>query len=316
MDPHAPDPGVTAAEPELPPGADPSRVHAGIYVDRVVEFSVKNASWTVELCVWFRWRGDAVRPGECFQIVDGSIESKEREEAFDQGDEHYERYRVIARITKFFDVSRFPRDNHQLLIGIECPAHRRAELLFVADQDNSSVSSRARIPAYEIEHSQIIEKPHSYKTTRGDPRLAPGVRTTNSQLRMGIAIRQFSWGFYFKMFQALFVAVAIAMLAMFVKPTNVDPRFGLGVGGLFAAVANSYVTSSLIPDTGVATLADVVNGLGVGMILLTVIQSTISLYVFERLGAEQLSRRFDQISFAVLATGYLLLNIALPLAAN
>lgn len=88
---------------------------------------------------------------------------------------------------------------------------------------------------------------------------------------------------------------------MFIKPTNVDPRFGLGIGGLFAAAANSYAVSSLIPDTGMMTLADMVNGFGVWMILLTVVQSTVSLYLFERMGAESLSRRFDQVSFAVLS---------------
>ena len=35
------------------------------------------------------------------------------------------------------------------------------------------------------------------------------------------------------------------------------------------------------------TLADMVNGVGIGMILLTVIQSTLSLYLFERLGASR-----------------------------
>ena len=118
------------------------------------------------------------------------------------------------------------------------------------------------------------------------------------------------------MFQALYVAVTIAMLAMFIKPTNVDPRFGLGIGGLFAAVANSYVTSSLIPDTGIMTLSDIVNGLGAGMILVTVIQSTVSLHLYERLGAEALSRRFDQLSFAVLSIGYVTLNLALPIVAS
>jgi hypothetical protein len=316
MDARAPDPGVTSADFDLPAGASPVEVTAGVYVDRVSEFSVREGTWTVDCFVWFRWRGDGVAPGERFQVVDGSIESKVQEEAFEREGEHYERYRLTARISKYFDVSRFPRDDHQLLINIECPDHQRAELLFVADQENSSVSSRVRIPAYVAGKAQIIEKPHSYKTTRGDPRLANGVKSTYSQLRMGIPISRYSWGYYFKMFQALYVAVAIAMLAMFVKPTNVDPRFGLGVGGLFAAVANSYVTSSLVPDTGVMTLADVVNGLGIGMILITVVQSTVSLYLFERLGAEHLSRRFDQVSFAILAGGYLLLNIALPLAAS
>lgn len=38
------------------------------------------------------------------------------------------------------------------------------------------------------------------------------------------------------------------MLAFFIKPTDVDQRFGLGVGALFAAIANTYITSSLVPE--------------------------------------------------------------------
>ena len=316
MNPEAAEPGVTLPELALPPGANPARVDIGLYVDRIAELSVKDASWTVDFYVWFRWRGDAVQPGNGFQIIDGWIESREKEDEHTEGDEHYERYRVVAKISKSFDVSRFPRDEHLLTINIENPAYQRHQLLFVADRDNTSVSSRVRVPAYAISQTQLIEKAHSYKTTRGDPRLPPGFKSVYSQARLGIGIQRPGWGFFFKMFQALYVAVTIAMLAMFIKPTNVDPRFGLGVGGLFAAVANSYVTSSLIPDTGIMTLSDIVNGLGAGMILVTVIQSTVSLHLYERLGAESLSRRFDQLSFAVLSIGYLLLNLALPLAAS
>jgi len=163
---------------------------------------------------------------------------------------------------------------------------------------------------------KLIEKPHFYKTTQGDPRLAPDSKASHSQARLGIELRRTGWGYFFKMFQALYVAVLISLLAMFIKPTNLDPRFGLGIGGLFAAVANSYVALSLIPDTGIMTLADIVNGLGVWMILLTVVQSAISLHLFKRLGAESLSRRFDQISFALMATGYVVLNVVLPMASN
>jgi hypothetical protein len=315
LDPVAADPGATPPELELPAGANPTQVDAGIYVDRIVELSIKDASWTVDFYLWFHWHGDDVEPGNGFQVVEGWIESQQLEVQHCHGNEHYERYRVIARITKPFEISRFPCDDHLLTINIENPHHQRHQLQFVPDQENSAVSSRVRVSAYEICNAPIIEKPHSYKTARGDPRLNPKAKSTYSQCRLGIELRRDSWGFYFKMFQALYVAVSIALLAMFVKPTNVDPRFGLGIGGLFAAVANSYVTSSLVPDTGVMTVADLVNGIGIGMILLTVIQSTVSLYLFERLEMEPLSRRFDQVSFVILASGYVALNLALPLAA-
>ena len=56
MDPLAAEKGVTPPDLTLPPGANPAQVHVGLYVDRIAELSVKDASWTVDFYVWFRVR--------------------------------------------------------------------------------------------------------------------------------------------------------------------------------------------------------------------------------------------------------------------
>ena len=315
MNPNVGEGGKKPPSIALPEGAAPVRVQAGIYVDRVVELSVKDVGWTVDFYLWFRWKGGGIDPGENFQVVDGWIESKEKADEFTNGDERYTLYRVVARITKFFDVSRFPCDDHVLTINIESPAFERNKLLFVADTENSGVSSRVQIAGYSIRQRDILEKPHAYRSTRGDPRLAAGTERLHSQLRLGIWVSRPSWGFYLKMFMALFGAVGVALLVFFIKPTDVDPRFGLGVGALFAVIANAYVTSSLVPDIGTMTLADMVNIVGIVTIFLALLQSTISLYLYDIKGKEAVSRMFDRISFVVLLAGYLAINLALPLAA-
>jgi hypothetical protein len=215
-------------------------------------------------------------------------------------------------------VTRFPVDDHLLTINIESTALERNAMVFVADKESSGTSSRAKVPGYGVEKTEtkpIIEKPHAYKTTRGDPRLPVGTKSVHSQLRYGIHLIREDWGYFWKMFQALYISVAISMLVFFIKPTDVDPRFGLGVGALFAAVANSYVSSSLIPQSGVSTLTDMINGLGAFTILLTVCQSTISLYIYSILDEEEMSRIFDRTSFIVFAGGYTAVNVMLPMAA-
>jgi hypothetical protein len=316
MDPNADEPGVTAADRALPPGANPTLVSAGVYVDRILELSVKDVHWAVEFYLWFRWRGDALKSCAGFQIVDGKIESQQLEADELIAGEHYQRFRVVATISKFFDVSRFPRDEHLLTIGVEHPAYQRDALRLVADHENSAVSSRVNIPAFRLGPPAVIEKPHKYKTNQGDPRLAPGAGSTHSQLRMGILIERSGWGLFFKMFQALYVAVVLSLLAFFVRPTDVDPRFGLGVGALFAVVANAYVVSSLVPDTGSFALADIVNGMGIGLILLTVVQSTLALHLCSVRGEVALTRAMDRLSFFILLPCYVLVNVALPLAAG
>ena len=315
MDPRETEHGLTQAEIVLPPDASPGKVMTGVYVDRIVELSMKDLSWMVDCYLWFRWKDSSLVIGNNFQVVDGWIESKEKKEDFIRDNEHYVLYRIIARITSVFEEVRFPCDDHLLTICIEDPSYERSNMVFEADSANSAISSRVKIPGYSIYQMAVVEKPHSYKTSRGDPRMKAGLKATYSQLRMGIWIKRDGWGFFLKMFLPLYVSVLVAMLAFFINPMHSDPRFGLGIGALFAAVANSYINSSMLPNTGVMSLADVINMVGISTILITLVASAISLYVYEKRGKHVLSHRFDRISFYIMLAGYVCLNIALPVAA-
>ena len=315
MNPDVGEGGTTPPPAALPAGANPLRVDGGIYLDRIPNLSLQASSWTADFYVWFRWRGEQADPGEDLIVVDGSIDSKEKQDEYTSGDEHYTLYRVVARITKPFDVQRFPRADHLLTIELEPPAALRDKLLFVADNENSGVSSRVAIPGYSTDKSGVIEKPHAYRSTLGDPRLAAGTEQVVSQLRMGLLVQEQDWGFYIKMFCALFAAVGVALTTFFLDPTY-GPRFGIGVGALFAAVASTYVNSTLVPHTGVITLADMVNLVGIVTIGLSILQSTISVYLYDSKGREALSRLFDRVSFAIFLVAYVLINLALPLAAT
>lgn len=311
LDPVAVEPDLTA--PQFEKVENIFVVEVGAYVDRIINLSIKDTNWTVDFYLWFRWKGEPDFKPDEFQIVGGTIESQIKETDFTKDGETYRLYRVVAKISKVFDVSRFPCDEHVLTIDIEHPSSQRKQLVYKPDL-NSKISSRVKLSAYNVNEAGVIEKPHSYKSNLGDIRLSN--IATYSQYRMGIKIHRTSWGYYFKMFEALYVAVIISMLAMFIKPTNVDPRFGLGVGGLFAAVANMYVTSSLIPDNGNMTLADVVSAIGIWTILLTIVQSVISLYILEHKQNEAFSRSLDRYCFFTFAGCYLLVNIALPFSAS
>ena len=314
-DPGPPPASRTAATPG-DPTASPVEVKVGMYLDRVVNLSVKETGWTADFYLWFSWRKKELDPGASFRIVGGDIEQKDTLKTEDLPDgSRYALYRVRARITKAFDVSRFPADDHLLNINLEDAALTRDRLQFVADTANSAVSSRVQLPGYRIQRVSAIVKPHAYKTTLGDPRLAKGTQAEYSQYSFGIWIARDGWAYFFKVFQGLYAAVAVALLAFFIKPTDVDPRFGLGVGGFFGAIANGYIIASLLPDTGIVSLADKINGLGLAMIFLTLVQSTISLYLYDIRGEEALSRRFDRVSVLILIPGYIILNVLIAWAA-
>jgi hypothetical protein len=302
MDPLAADPGLTPAEDV--PTDRARRVTVGLYLERITEVAIRESRFRALVDVWFAWQGEPYDPTGHLVIVDGTIASLKTLEEADEGDRHYRLYQMEVEIAKTFHIHNFPLDRHLLVFAFEDGSGHREELLFEPDLANSAISSRAAVHGYRLGNLTALEKPHSYKTTQGRPGLAPGTRSTFSQARFGLMIARDSWGPFVKMFHALFVAVAIALLPCFIRPTDLDPRFGLGVGALFAAVANSYLVGALVPDTGEFSLADLVNLLGIVTILITLVESTVSLHLFDHCGQQELSLSLDRTSFIVVSVGF------------
>jgi hypothetical protein len=74
------------------------------------------------------------------------------------------------------------------------------------------------------------------------------------------------------------VSTLVAFVAFLIKPTDLDPRFGLGVGALFAVAASWFIVSSLVPDSAVLTLADMVHVISMVMIFVSVVVSARALW--------------------------------------
>ena len=316
IDPNVTESGKTEPERTPPAGHEndvPLDVKVGVYMDRIPSLSIRDSQWTADFYIWFNWADDSLHPGDTFQVVNGEILSRNKLEEKTVNGMHYALYRVTARTTKVFNTSRFPRDDHLLTLSIEDTVLQSYQLRYIADDANSSVSSRVSVTGYKIYQTSSVVKPHSYKTTRGDPELPEGYKATYSQFIYGIWLARPNWGLHFKMFVTLFAAIIISMVGFFTAPSQ---RFGLVIGSFFAAVANTYVTSAIIPDTGIATLADVINGIGVGIIAVIMFQTIISNHFYEKRKQDVFSDVFDDLTFVLLMGLYIWLNISIPLAAS
>jgi hypothetical protein len=290
----------------LPAEAKPVDVHVGIYIYHIGEFSIKDNRWSADFDIWFRWTGGAVHPGENFEVVDGQIELREKRESYSKAGEQYERYHVRARIIKYFDASRFPFGDEGLAIQIEDGKDDARQLRYVADKQDIVIDPQAVRAFLKITQSGVWIKLHSY----------PAIRKVHSRFIHALLVLPPGIDFYVKMFQALFASMAVAFIVLFIKPIHVDPRFGLGVGAFFAVIGNSIYVQSFLPVSDRVSLADMVSGIGLTTIFITLVQSAVSLYVFDTQGKEELSSFFDKVSFVALLLGYVILNALLPLAAR
>ncbi len=301
-----------------PPGmlVEPSEVEVGLYLNQVPSFSMRDSAWVADFFIWFRWQGDLPDPGETFSIIDSSILSRELVAESHSGNTHYTRYHVVAQIYKFFDVSRFPLSETLLTIPVMNARHPVYELRFQADLENSGISPRVNIlEGINITRSDALVKLNTFQTDFNDLAFPPGYRPAYSTFIYGIWVSSPGLMYYFKLFLAMLVSGLIAISVFFIKPTDVDPRFGLGVGALFAASATAYVISTAMPPSGGLVLADMVSVVGILVIFLTVMESILSLYFYDILDKQALSRWMDKVMIVVFTVGFVAVNIAIPLAA-
>ena len=266
MDPLAPDPGKTKPE-KYEVGPNTKKVKIGAYLERIEDLDIKQSSWTYEFYLWFSWkpseldltgRNDTLHKGEIpFSIINGAIINVEKiQEVYDaKKDIGYIQYFVKAQNTQFFDVSLYPIDQHDLMIPIEHKWLDRTQLVFVPDTVDSKVSSRVNVNGYEKESSvKLIEKPHAYKSARGNPNLDAGYKVDFSQMRM--ALRIYKGGF--SVIMKLFIIMYIAVLVTFIAPFSSDPS-RYTVGALFTTAGANYILSTKLPATNIYTLAEIIN---------------------------------------------------------
>ena len=307
---------VTADRTSIPADAKPLDVQVSLRMNRFGEFSLRESGWSADFDIAFRWTGSGPNPGETFRLANGQILQREKGVSFDKGEEHYAEYRVLARIVKSFDSSRFPFSDEPLAIEVEDATRRLTTLRYVEDKQNTGVRPES------IPRNLKLTRTLSGVTTRpaggaqGEIGSVGKASDSYSLYFLAILVAPGSIGMYLKLFQALFASVALSLLALFIKPTHVDCRFGLPVGGFFASVANNLYVSTVIPDSSRLTLTDMINTVSLVTIFLVLVQSVISLHIYDTQGRERFSRIFDLASVVVFVAGYAGVNLALPIAAR
>lgn len=310
-------------------------VYVGVYVNAIKSVDLKANAFALDFWVWFRWKVDgpttgpaatapvstpppppAFDPLETFEIINGTVDAKESvlHDVIQtpEGSFHYASARCAATVTKFFDIARFPLDSHTLALNIEDAEREELRLVYVADATNTGLSPDVKVPGWEIRGMRTRISSNRYETNYGNISLPTGNESVYSRFGFEMDLTRPGSAYFFKLFWSLFLATVIALLAFLIDPIDLDPRFGLGVGAIFAAIASAYVISSTLPESNQYTLADKMNMLAVGVIFMTILQSVISLRIWKS-GQEAKSKLLDKVCFYTMLPGYALASFAITI---
>lgn len=311
-----------------------TEVKVGVFLNNVPQVSLVENSVTLDAYVWFRWdagrwppadsnaaegakeRGAVLAesegsipnisgPAESFEVI-GSSE-QEKIALYNRPASGYCCVQWKGKRSNFWDVRNYPFDRQEIRFVLEDAAYDDRQLRYVIDAANSGYSDELRIPGFQVQslRSEVIG--FTYPTNFGDPALATDNASRYSRATFVLTARRDGWGLFFKLFTALLVSTFVALLAFFINPTQVDPRFGLCVGGLFGIVASGYAVSSLLPESGEVCYADRLHQAALLVVLATVAESAYSLSLHLNRGERgaAIAKRIDRVSFFVLGIGFL-----------
>jgi L-asparagine transporter-like permease len=113
-----------------------------------------------------------------------------------------------------------------------------------------------------------------------------------------------------KIFIGMYISFLISIISFTPNPSELEPRFGLPVGGLFAAVGNKYIIDSVLPESSSFTLVDSLHTITFLAIFATLLVSAISLKFYDR-GKVEASKKANFIGASIVISLYIVLNIIL-----
>lgn len=293
-----------AADSDAPP---PLAVTVGIYVLEIGDVDLRQGTCSADFWIWFRWHddGSGFDPLENLELIGGQIEESAGEVHKTLADgQSYATMRIRGRLHQKWDVSRFPLDAQRIQISCEDAELETHALVYAVDSPNSGLAPTVMLPGWDIASHQFAVATQTYSTNYGDTSLPTGSASEYSRFTATVTLRRPGLGLFVKLFTGLFAAVAIALLALFICPTHVDPRFGLPVGAMFAAIASQYVIASVLPESTEFTLADTLHVTSFAGIFLVLVESVASLALFCR-GHERASKWLDRTVMVLLTAGIL-----------
>jgi hypothetical protein len=298
------DTGLAADAAVLP--TEQTTVSVGLYVLRLNKVSPRDGSFDVDMWLWFRWLGTDIRPEQTFELANGVITNRTESDVTIDGGMNYTTVRVQGTIFHDYDVRRFPLDDHVISIEIE-DANLEDRLLTYQVDEGTALDPSVEVAGWQVGLEPATVETHTYSTTYG-LRDSGTAASVYSRFSVPITLTRMSYGPLFKAFWISLLSVVLGLLAFLIKSDDLDARFGMGVGSIFAASANAFVIADSLPQTTAVTLAEQINLIAVGVIFTSVFISIWSLRL-RYAGRDEDSLRLDRKAMFTLGSLYLALNV-------
>jgi hypothetical protein len=289
--------------------ATPDTVKVGAYVMSVHDINFHDKEYTARFWLWFLYKNREFQFARQLDITNAKSIDEPQLLQDSIGRDKWLMLKMKCVMKENWNVLDFPFDKQHLKVHIENSLFDKNNLVFKADDKGSKYDPEGTLAGWRIKNFRVNVDEKLYETGFGDYR--PGKdHQVFSAFNIEMDIERNAWGLFLKIFIGMYISFLIAMVGFAPNPWDVEPRFGLPVGGLFAAVGNKYIIDSILPESTSFTLVDTLHSMTFFAIFAILVVSAICLKLHDANKTAQ-CLRVNKIGSRLVGIIYILANLVL-----
>jgi hypothetical protein len=286
--------------------AQPDTVTVGSYVISVHDINFRDKEYTMRFWLWFLYDNPNfdfstqldipnAKSIDAPEVIVDSIDNKA-----------WAIMKMKTTMKESWQVGDFPFDKQHLKVQIENALFDNNSLVFKPDLKGSTYDKADALDGWDITNFKVSTIVNDYETGFGDPDPKRSLQNFSAFL-IELDIERNAWGLFLKIFIGMYIAFLISIISFTIQVQELEPRFGLPVGGLFATVGNKYIIDSILPETSSFTLVDTLHTITFLGIFSTLVVSAIALRKFDN-GNKEAAIRFNHLGSRWVIGLYLAIN--------
>ncbi|MBX2962174.1 MAG: hypothetical protein KF687_06655 [Cyclobacteriaceae bacterium] len=291
----------------------PDTVKIGAYIISIHDINFQDKEYTIRLWLWALYDNVAFDLAKQLDIPNAKAIDEPQVIVDVVDGKTWQLMKLRATMKQDWKVANYPFDKQHMVVHIENTIFEKDRLIFVPDKLGSTYDRELTLVGWKISRFDVEITDNEYTTVFGDPS-SDLLHAEYSSFNLIIDIERNGWGLFLKLFSGMYIAFMISMISFMLKPTDVEPRFGLPVGGLFAAVGNKYIIDSLLPESVTFTLVDSLHSITFLSIFIILMVSAFVLKRYERNQIPQ-GVKLNNASALVISVVFVLINIILVVIA-
>lgn len=284
----------------------PDTVKTGIYVTSIHDIDFKQKEYTINLWLWMRYKNRDFEFDKYLEVPNAKSVTKLYTTIDSSGGDYFLQMKLQCVMKDNWNIQNFPFDKQRLWFSIENSQFDASELVFSRDTLGKNYDPRFTLRGWVIDSFLTSTSVKMYESAFG----APSIDTAHTEYgsyRAKINLSRNARDLFWKMFLGMYISFLITYICFFIHADNIDSRFGLSVGALFAVIGNKYVVESSLPESTTFTLVDLLHGITLIFIIAGVSLSIYSLKL-QKQGKLEKANRFDMIAAQAFLVIYVALN--------